>query len=57
MEWIDVRRHMNTDCRTMDDSGIVSDAASSELHLRTYHDAWRRIMNRAAATRTVADHG
>ena len=48
MEWIDVRRHMATDRKYVDHTGILTDAASSEMHLRTYHDAWRRIMNRAA---------
>lgn len=56
MEWIDVRRHLHTDRQDMDGTGVATGSPSSELHLRTYHEAWRRIMNKAAA-RSAADHG
>ena len=56
MEWIDVRRHMATDRQDLDRTGVATGAPSSELHLRTYHEAWRRIMNGAAA-RSAAHRG
>ncbi len=49
MEWIDIRRHMDTDTARWDQGGILTDVTSSDLHLRTYHAEWRRIMNAGAA--------
>lgn len=48
MEWIDIRRHMDTGTAYMAEDGILSDVTSSDLHLRAYSDAWRQIMNKAA---------
>ena len=51
MEWVDIRRHMNTGCAQTSDDGVVTDVTTSDIHMRAYFEAWRRIMNRAADDR------
>ncbi|CZT37143.1 aromatic ring-hydroxylating oxygenase subunit alpha [Rhizobium sp. 9140] len=44
LEWIDMRRHMTTGAGYTDTDGHWREPVSSDLHQRTYFDAWRRIM-------------
>jgi phenylpropionate dioxygenase-like ring-hydroxylating dioxygenase large terminal subunit len=50
LEWIDISRHMRTDVGRLDDDGLWREPISSDLHLRCYYDAWRRIMERGDAS-------
>ena len=49
VEWVDIRRHMDTGVGYPDTDGHWREPISSDLHLRCYYDAWRRIMEEAAA--------
>jgi phenylpropionate dioxygenase-like ring-hydroxylating dioxygenase large terminal subunit len=49
VEWVDIRRHMDTGVGYRDTDGYMREPISSDLHLRCYYDAWRRIMEEAAA--------
>ena len=44
MEWVDIRRHMMTNAGHRDTDGLWREPISSDLHMRCYYDAWRRIM-------------
>ena len=44
LEWIDMRRHMTTGAGFTDADGHWREPVSSDLHQRTYFEAWRRIM-------------
>ncbi len=48
MAWVDVRRHMGTGVGRLDSDGLWREPISSDLHLRCYFDAWRRVMEAAA---------
>jgi len=50
MEWIDIRRHMETDAGRMEADGIWTEPVSSDQHMRCYYEAWRRIMNAGDAS-------
>lgn len=45
VEWIDMRRHMSTGAGWIGDDGHWREPVSSDLHQRTYLQAWRRIMS------------
>lgn len=47
VEWVDVRRHMTTGVGYADADGLWREPISSDLHLRCYYDAWRRVMEGA----------
>ena len=49
MEWVDIRRHMATGVGTVDTDGYWREPISSDLHMRCYYDAWRRVMETGAA--------
>ena len=49
LEWVDIRRHMDTGAGYQDADGFWREPISSDLHLRCYYGAWRRIMEEAAA--------
>lgn len=47
MEWVDVRRHLDTGVGKRDEAdGLWREPMSSDLHLRTYYAQWLRLMNR-----------
>lgn len=47
MEWIDIRRHMSTNAGHVEADGYYTEPVTSDLHLRTHFNAWRRIMESA----------
>jgi phenylpropionate dioxygenase-like ring-hydroxylating dioxygenase large terminal subunit len=47
MEWVDIRRHLNTGVGRVEADGAMTEPVSSDLHMRCYFDAWRRRMNAA----------
>ena len=49
VEWIDMRRHMSTGAGRVDDDGHWREPVSSDLHQRTYFEAWRRLMGEMPA--------
>lgn len=50
MEWIDVRRHLDTGVGKADDTdGLWREPMSSDLHLRSYYAEWLRIMRQEPA--------
>lgn len=50
MEWVDVRRHLDTGEGKVDDTdGLWREPMSSDLHLRSYYAEWLRIMRQAPA--------
>ncbi len=49
MEWVDMRRHLSTQAGYADSDGFRREPISSDLHLRSYYAAWRRVMEAAAA--------
>ncbi len=49
VEWVDIRRHMDTGVGHPDTDGYWREPISSDLHLRCYYGAWRRIMEQASA--------
>jgi len=51
LEWVDIRRHMSTGAGRVDTDGLWREPISSDLHLRCYYDAWRRIMEAGEAAR------
>jgi hypothetical protein len=51
MEWVDIRRHMSTGAGRIEEDGARTDPVSSDLHMRSYFEAWRRHMT-AGATAT-----
>ncbi|MGQ0622554.1 MAG: aromatic ring-hydroxylating oxygenase subunit alpha [Panacagrimonas sp.] len=47
MEWVDVRRHLDTGVGKPDEAdGLWREPMSSDLHLRSYYAEWLRLMNR-----------
>ena len=48
LEWVDIRRHMQTDRGFTDADGHWREPISSDLHLRSYYAAWLKIMDSAA---------
>ncbi len=44
MEWVDIRRHMETGVGYPDTDGLWREPISSDLHLRCYYAAWRQVM-------------
>jgi phenylpropionate dioxygenase-like ring-hydroxylating dioxygenase large terminal subunit len=53
MQWVDMRRHMETGVGRLEDDGIWSEPISSDQHQRAYFAAWRRIMTEGAAKAAV----
>jgi phenylpropionate dioxygenase-like ring-hydroxylating dioxygenase large terminal subunit len=51
LEWVDISRHMSTGTGRVDSDGLWREPISSDLHLRCYYDAWRRIMEAGEAAR------
>ena len=49
LEWVDIRRHMDTAVGYPDTDGYWREPISSDLHLRCYYGAWRDIMEKAVA--------
>ena len=49
MEWIDIRRHMDTGTGYLAEDGIWTEPVSSDQHMRLYYQAWRTVMDKAAA--------
>jgi phenylpropionate dioxygenase-like ring-hydroxylating dioxygenase large terminal subunit len=47
IEWVDISRHSTTGVGRPDADGLWREPISSDLHLRCYYDAWRRIMEGA----------
>jgi hypothetical protein len=47
IEWVDISRHSTTGVGRPDTDGLWREPISSDLHLRCYYDAWRRIMEGA----------
>ncbi|TBR12891.1 MAG: aromatic ring-hydroxylating dioxygenase subunit alpha [Rugosibacter sp.] len=46
MEWIDIRRHINTARGGVDpQDGLWREPMSSDLHMRTYFQRWQELMN------------
>jgi phenylpropionate dioxygenase-like ring-hydroxylating dioxygenase large terminal subunit len=54
MEWIDIRRHLTTAAGHLGEDGIWTEPVSSDQHMRCYYEAWRHIMNEAAAGAAAA---
>jgi phenylpropionate dioxygenase-like ring-hydroxylating dioxygenase large terminal subunit len=50
LEWVDISRHMTTAVGRVDEAdGLWREPISSDLHMRCYFAAWRRIMEQGAA--------
>jgi phenylpropionate dioxygenase-like ring-hydroxylating dioxygenase large terminal subunit len=49
MEWVDMRRHMETGVGRREEDGIWTEPISSDQHMRAYYAAWLRIMTEGAA--------
>jgi len=49
MEWVDVRRHLDSGVGRRGEDGCWQEPISSDQHMRAYYGAWRRIMNASAA--------
>lgn len=47
MEWIDVRRHMDSGKGYRSDDGTWTEPISSDQHIRAYYRAWHAIMSSA----------
>ena len=48
MEWVDVRRHLDTQAGKVDEvDGRWREPMSSDLHLRNYYAQWLRLMSRS----------
>jgi phenylpropionate dioxygenase-like ring-hydroxylating dioxygenase large terminal subunit len=54
MEWVDVRRHLDTGVGRAGPLGDWIEPISSDQHMRAYYEAWRRIMNASAARAPLA---
>ncbi|MDO9273488.1 MAG: Rieske 2Fe-2S domain-containing protein [Rugosibacter sp.] len=57
MEWIDIRRHHDTEVGTPDPADhLWREPMSSDLHMRTYWQRWQELMN-AGATQALKAMG
>ena len=44
MEWVDISRHMETGVERVDERGVITAPISSDLHMRSYFEEWKRLM-------------
>lgn len=51
IDWIDISRHLGRAEDSTDDSGVVTSVISSDIHMRTYYEEWKKLMQSNDASR------
>lgn len=44
IDWIDISRHLGREGDITDKNGVVTSVISSDIHMRTYYEEWKKLM-------------